>query len=260
VEEYAKGFEEMRYVLLMLNTSLGDMFFVSQFMKGLKPELKGSVMSQVLALVDKAILLAKIQEKLQEKGKFKATKPAMGKSSNFNARPDYKSNQSTSGLWKERQIRDLRKANEQCMYCGKPNDPTHPEKCKVRVRTQLNALVCNDLDQPLSEDVLNQLEEEDALTEEFVQLSLHAVDGVDKEGCIKLRSLVQNKVMLTFVDSSNSTSFVNATFLNKMGILPKSCAPIQVKLRMAMVRFRVGYPRVSGLVGLGLGMISHPWF
>jgi hypothetical protein len=29
VEEYAKGFEDMRYVLLMHSTGLGEMFFVS---------------------------------------------------------------------------------------------------------------------------------------------------------------------------------------------------------------------------------------
>jgi hypothetical protein len=29
VEEYAKGFEDMRCVLLMHNTGLGEMFFVS---------------------------------------------------------------------------------------------------------------------------------------------------------------------------------------------------------------------------------------
>jgi hypothetical protein len=31
-------------------------------------------------------------------------------------------------------------------------------------------------------------------------------------------------------------------------------------VRMATGRFRVGYPRVSGLAGSGSGMISHPWF
>ena len=29
---------------------------------------------------------------------------------------------------------------------------------------------------------------------------------------------------------------------------------------MAMVQFWIGYPRVSSFVGLGSGMISHPWF
>lgn len=90
--------------------------------------------------------------------------------------------------------------------------------------------MCNDLDQPLSDDVLNQLAEEDALTEEFVQLSLHAIDGVDTEGCLKLHSLVQNKVMLTLVDFGSTTSFVNASFLHKLGIVPEPCKPIQVKV------------------------------
>jgi hypothetical protein len=124
----------------------------------------------------------------------------------------------------------MRKANGQCMYCGEPYDPTHPEKCKERVKPQTNALICNDLDQPLSEEVLNQLAVEDALTDEFLQLSLHAISGTETESCIKLRSLVKNKVMLTLVDSCSTASFVSAAFLHKLGISATRCTPVQVRV------------------------------
>lgn len=47
------------------------------------------------------------------------------------------------------------------------------------VPTQLNALVVNELDVVLNDEVLNQLALEDALAENFCQLSLNAISGTD---------------------------------------------------------------------------------
>ena len=38
------------------------------------------------------------------------------------------------------------------------------------------------------------------------------------------------------------------------------CFSTALQVEMAMVRFRVGYPRVSGLAGSGSGMIFDPRF
>jgi hypothetical protein len=48
----------------------------------------------------------------------------------------------------------------------------------------------NDLDQKLTEEVLNQLAVEDTLAEEFLYLSLDAISGTNNKECIKLKSLV----------------------------------------------------------------------
>ena len=62
----------------------------------------------------------------------------------------------------------------------------------------------NDLDLPLSEEVIAQLELEDSLTNEFGQLSLNALAGTDQGQTLKLRAMVKNKVMLTLVDSGST--------------------------------------------------------
>jgi hypothetical protein len=95
---------------------------------------------------------------------------------------------------------------------------------------QANALVLNSLDLDLTEEVLNQLAMEDVLAEDFCNLSLNAISGTDTGECMKLRALVNNKVMLILVDSGSSHSFVSATFLQTVGITPLPTRARQVKL------------------------------
>jgi hypothetical protein len=118
-----------------------------------------------------------------------------------------------------------------CFFCGDKFDATHPEHCPKRVKPQLNAIVINSLDQPiLTEDILNQLAVEDTLTEEFHQLSLNALAGTEHEGCLRLRAMVKDQLFLILVDSGSSTSFINSTFLPRVGIVPQPCSPRQVRV------------------------------
>lgn len=94
----------------------------------------------------------------------------------------------------------------------------------------MNALVVNDLDMPLSDEVLTQLAMEDSLSNEFCHLSLNAISGVETEKTLKLRARVKNKVMLTLVDSGSSDSFVSAQFLKEVGITPVPTISRKVKL------------------------------
>jgi hypothetical protein len=63
------------------------------------------------------------------------------------------------------------------MYCGDKFDKVHATTCTKRPQAQVHALAINDLDQPLTEEVLTQLAVEDSLQEEFEQLSLNALAG-----------------------------------------------------------------------------------
>jgi hypothetical protein len=67
-------------------------------------------------------------------------------------------------LWRERQLRDYRRANGLCYFCGDKYDPAHGEVCQKKSRAQVNALTINDLDQNITEDVLNQLAMEDVMS------------------------------------------------------------------------------------------------
>ena len=65
----------------------------------------------------------------------------------------------------------------------------------------------NELDkEEITKEQLNQLAIEDALTEDFCQLSINALSGADTNSSIKLKTLVKEKVMLILLDSGSSHS------------------------------------------------------
>jgi hypothetical protein len=231
VEEYFKEFQELQYQVCMHNEGYGDLFFASQFVNGLKDEIKYTVQSQVLEDVDRAVLLAKIQQTIVERTKTKSQRWNAGyRNTTQSTKPDTKAPVSNQHLWRERQLRDFRKANGLCYFCGDKYDPAHSEVCTKKARPQVNALAMNDLDQNLTDEVLNQLAVEDTLAEEFFYLSLNAISGTDSKECIQLKSLVKNKVMLILVDSGSSHSFVSAAFVSQAGLETESTIPKQVRL------------------------------
>jgi hypothetical protein len=131
------------------NDGYGELFFASQFVNGLKEEIRYTVQSQVPKNVDRVVLLAKIQQIIVDRGKSKWLKQG-----GVN-KPEMKSAGSTRNLWREIQLRDYRKANGLCFYYGDKFDPGHVEVCQKRTKAQVYTLALNDLDQTLSKETLN---------------------------------------------------------------------------------------------------------
>ena len=102
--------------------------------------------------------------------------------------------------------------------------------CTQRPKAQVNALVTNDLDMPLSEELVAQLELEESLTSEFCQLSVNALAATDQGNAMKLKALVKNQIMLTLVDTGSTHSFVSSEFLKKVGIQFVPTTPKHVRL------------------------------
>jgi len=119
VEECAVEFESLEFQICMHNSGYGEVFFVAQFIKGLKPEIQPAVQLQLPNKVTKAILLAKIQQKMLERGKYKAQRPpSQFRSQSTGGRLDIKQPTSSNNLWRERQERDYRKAHGLCYFCA----------------------------------------------------------------------------------------------------------------------------------------------
>jgi hypothetical protein len=231
VEEYFREFQELQFQVSMHNEGYDDLFFASQFVNGLKEEIRYTVQSQVPETVDRAVLLAKIQQRIVERGKVKNHKqPPLFRAATSYNKPDSKNLTSSNNLWRERQLRDYRKANGLCFFCGDKFDPAHIEVCPKRNKAQIHALALNDLDQTLSEETLNQLAVEDTLTEELYKLSLNAIAGTDTHECIKIRALVKNKIMLILLDSGSSHSFVSSNFVSIAGLPTVPAPPKSVQL------------------------------
>lgn len=78
----------------MHNPELDEIFFVTQFMKGLKQDLQGPVMCQVPATVNRAVLLAKLLQEVLEKSKFRSQKGAVVQKHNIQSKFEL-----ISGAW-----------------------------------------------------------------------------------------------------------------------------------------------------------------
>ena len=122
VAEYRAAFDEQMYHLLALDPSINTKFFVTQFILGLKDELRASVRLQAPSSITRASVLARIQE--EELGATCArpritpagrppptTTPVQQRAAAPNRAP-------SDDYTRERQLRDYRRANNLCFKCG----------------------------------------------------------------------------------------------------------------------------------------------
>jgi hypothetical protein len=130
LETYISTFEDLQYKIHMHNSDFGELFFVTQFIKGLKLEIGAVVQSQIPETLDRAILLARIQQQVLEKGKTKWQRTASSsKNTTQLQKGDGRAAGQSSTLWKERQTRDYRRADGLCYFCAEPYDVNHKAVC-----------------------------------------------------------------------------------------------------------------------------------
>lgn len=75
--------------------------------------------------------------------------------------------------------------------------------CVKKNRPQINAMVLNDLDREIDEELLNEMAVQEILTEDFGQLSLNVLASTTSSKCTQLKATVQNKTMLILVDTGS---------------------------------------------------------
>lgn len=212
-------------------TGLDDMFFTNQFVQGLKEEVRYAVQAQMPKKLEKALLLAPIQEDINGRTKHRPAKTYNPSRFSGSVQREGKQSTQSNELWKARQARDYRKANNLCLYCAAPFSPAHLDVCEKRLKPQIHSLSVEELNQQeLNDDILLQLEQEDAIAQDLLHLSVNAVSSLANEDTIRLRALVRNQVMLTLVDSGSSHSFASAAFVQKLGLKTVPAPPAQVKV------------------------------
>lgn len=111
------------------NPYYDDTFFVSQFIKGLKYEIRVPVASQIPETLDRAMMLAHVQQDLQAQKKPWAGRQLAGQRAEHVlvkgdvVKPTVKLGH--GDLWKDRQLREYRRSNGLCFRCGDKYDPQH---------------------------------------------------------------------------------------------------------------------------------------
>jgi hypothetical protein len=210
VEEYQIQFEELSYQIAIQNPNYDEQFYVSQFIRGLKTEIRATVEAQVPETVERAGLLALVQQEVLNESKPWAQRPPYQPRHEQvahrvePARPALK--MGTGDFWKDRQLRDYRRANNLCFKCGEKFDPTH--QCARKPAAELHAMTTEETlvtPEQLSEEVLNMMEMQDLAEATQLSLSLNALAGTDSGDTIRLRAMIGNQVLLVLIDSGSSS-------------------------------------------------------
>jgi hypothetical protein len=172
--------------------------------------------------VAQAATLAAVQEHLNEKVKSHPRKF-------FPARPDNKTGGDTVDLWKARQLKEYRRANNLCFKCGEKYTPAHTCKSPEGA-LQLIEQATLDGGEYLSEDILDRLDQPHLqFMQEDCYLFLHALCGQPQHRAIQLRALVK-KVLVILIDYGSSHIFLNSVLTHKLQATTTSLSPMLVKV------------------------------
>jgi hypothetical protein len=147
--------------------------------------LRAAVESQVPETVERAILLAMVQQEILAEAKPWAHRQQLP------PKPDHAvlrvdaprlaakigtgdlwKDRQLRDLWKDRQLRDYRWAKNLCFRCGEKYDPTH--QCPRKPAAELDALATEETQ---SDEVLNMIEMQDIAEAQQLSLSIHALAG-----------------------------------------------------------------------------------
>jgi hypothetical protein len=229
VEEYTTAFQSLQFDISMHNCHYDELFFVTTYVQGLKEEIRDTVEPHVPVTVQHASVIARIQQRTLERSKTKFHKVQLGRPQPFKL--DVVPAPTTARLQRIRQLRDYRKANNLCFACGGKYEPGHNDVCPKKQKPQVHAMALNDLDkEEITEEQLTQLAVEDAITEDFYKLSLNALFTSDSENSIKIKTQVQDKVMLILLDSRSSHNFISSIFVKLANLPTVPTKPRNVKL------------------------------
>lgn len=124
VDEYTAQFQALQYDVTMHSGKYDELYFATQYVAGLKEEIKATVEPQVPVTMERAALIARIQQKVLDRKREKFQRAAHANKAQQN-KNEAKPTPAYGTLWRDRQLRDYRKANNLCFHCGEKFEPGH---------------------------------------------------------------------------------------------------------------------------------------
>jgi hypothetical protein len=162
---------------------------------------------------------------------MKVTRPYVGgKMLNTRVRGEGRSLTGGADLSKERQIREFRKLNGLCYACGDKFEPGHLDECTKRGQAQLNMVVTEEDSIVLTDEVLQQLGQEDEKEEICCKVSLQAMVGKDNENNMVISATVSKQTLVMLIDSGSSSNFISAHMVHQLGLVEVVCSLVKVKV------------------------------
>lgn len=225
---YVKFVELMHRVLLVYNRSYDKTFFVTKFVRGLKPEVKIAIKLHKPRTVDLALSLAKTQEELlgelsaskaQQKVIVKegfkgGIKPAYVAKGILGAHPEENKKGEEKPKWEDiyESLKAARRARGECFKCGEKWGPGHkcPKSVQLHVLDELLEVLM------LQDGTADIQKEEEEDNEEELTLSKCAAAGTMGKKTIRLQGMIQHQEVLILVDSGSSSNFIVESLVSKL--------------------------------------------
>jgi hypothetical protein len=178
VEEYRRDFKHLLYHIRLYDNTLSNAMLTTQFLLGLKEELRSVVELQLPDSVAKAVVLTANQEKLLEKNQRRPSKGFNHRVHSGVHKSDSRSSVTLGDLWKARQLREHRRANGLCFKCGDKCAPGH--KCadgsqEVSLAQLVAASQSGDGGGLMSDEILELLEVSTLQQDTDASTSLNAI-------------------------------------------------------------------------------------
>ena len=133
VEDYTTQFQSLQFQVSMTGSQVDEQFFATTYVHGLKEDIRAGVEPHTPTTVRQAAIIAKIQQRNVERTKLKYQRPNNPPKNQYQ-KPDNRQPTTYGNLWRDKQLRDYRKANNLCYFCGKKFEPGHAEVCTKRTR------------------------------------------------------------------------------------------------------------------------------
>ncbi|XP_039066152.1 uncharacterized protein LOC120211739 [Hibiscus syriacus] len=210
-EEYEAQFEELQPYLLQINPELGEEYFVSSFLSGLKEELKHKVKVLEPKTVAEAARKAKLYDLLAEveSKKFRSIfRPLLpgNSTSSRNSNPSLSSplKNSSTPPTNRQQLLDYRRANNLCYKCGDKFTPGH--HCKLK---QLNSMEEVEEQEDAEELQATQTNiDKVPLEEKDPEISMNAITGSLGSSTLRIQGFIKGKPLSILIDSGSTHNFV----------------------------------------------------
>lgn len=229
VIEYKNQFDKLAYHIKLFDRATSETFLVTQFVLGLKNELRMNVEVQFPQTVAMAAQLA-----LKYEG-WQVRQSSGGKRfTTVKANPSLsikESGESQGELWKARQLKEYRRSNGLCFKCREKYIPGH--KCKTAGIPQLNCISVDeggDGGPLLSDEVLDFLESSCGNIDDEMVVSLNALSGTEHSRCIRIKALIQNQMILQLLDSGSSNTFISELASMRIQCETQEISPVNIKV------------------------------
>lgn len=203
--------------VLVHNKSLDDVFFVSKFLQGLKPDISAAIVLHKPRTVDAALSLALMQANILDNQPKPFFNKASRSYSKYQGKPTVTTQprilgphatEDTKPKWDDKlgALRSQRRAQGLCMKCGEKWSKQH--KCPDKVSLHVLEEVLDTM-QTVSESDDSKDSSYDEEGDEVFQLSNWAAEGVQGKKTLKLTGRVGYQEILILIHSGSSYTFIS---------------------------------------------------